>query len=275
MNCCGSLFVNLGGGGGSVADGVLQTPAALTNSLQIVKDNLGNNSAAQLSKLGFRVNDGTNDIIDFVSAQIRAYRTTEIGAGSLTNNGFVTFKGAGGNIVSFRDSNNVEVAYCPNNGGFFAQNFTAAGNGIFDGASLYRSIDTGSINIYNGGSAVAGIEIYGSANATTFLRNKILAKTDFIGLGAINNANYPAFAISNTPAAIAAKDSTNTNLIPFSAEDFTSDDLSSGSLTTAQPMRFGDKAVVTTGNDLNLDAQIAVEHNGQVYYIPCSTILLT
>lgn len=39
---CESLFVNLGGGGGSIANGILQTPLALSASLQIVQDNLGN-----------------------------------------------------------------------------------------------------------------------------------------------------------------------------------------------------------------------------------------
>jgi hypothetical protein len=81
-----------------------------------------------------------------------------------------------------------------------ATNFIASGVGLWDGSSLYRGIDTGSINIYNGGSATAGIEVYGSANATSFLRNKILAKTDFIALGAINDATAPA--IKRNSAAI-------------------------------------------------------------------------
>lgn len=115
---------------------------------------------------------------------------TSIGGG--TQNGALTVIGSGGNILSLRDSSNVQVANCLNNGGFNATYFAASGNGIFDGASLYRAIDTGSINIYNGGSAAAGIEIYGSANGTTFLRNKILAKTSFIGLGEINSASAPA-----------------------------------------------------------------------------------
>jgi len=254
MSCCGSLFVNLGGGGGgTIADGVLQTPTALTNTLQIVKDNLGNNSAAQLSKLGFRVNDGTNDIIDFVSAQIRAYRTTEIGAGSLTNNGFVTFKGAGGNIVSFRSSANVEVVAVNNGGDIFS-------SGLFSG-SLFQHPSRGSIRWYSGD----GVMTLMNSSENGFTR---------INYGGLTT-NFPAFETTNTPAAIAAKDATGTNLIPFSAEDFTSGNLSSGTLTTARPMQFGDKGNVTTGNDLGLNAQIAVEHNGNVYYIPCSTILLT
>jgi hypothetical protein len=65
------------------------------------------------------------------------------------------------------------------------------------------------------------------------------------------------------------------NLGSVTAQKYTSDNLSTGTLTTARPMQFGDKGTVTTGNDLGLDAQIAVEHNGQVYYIPCSTVLLT
>jgi hypothetical protein len=65
------------------------------------------------------------------------------------------------------------------------------------------------------------------------------------------------------------------NLGSVTSQKYTSANLSTGTLTTARPMQFGDKGTVTTGNDLGLDAQIAVEHNGQVYYIPCSTVLLT
>jgi hypothetical protein len=81
-----------------------------------------------------------------------------------------------------------------------ATNFIASGVGIWDGSNLYRAVDTEGIGIFNGGSATAGITIYGSANGTSFLRNKILAKTDFIALGAINDATAPA--IKRNSAAI-------------------------------------------------------------------------
>jgi hypothetical protein len=261
MRCCGSLFVNLGGGGGgTIADGVLQTPTALTNSLQIVKDNLGNNSAAQLSKLGFRVNDGTNDIIDFVSSQIRAYRTTEIGPGSLTNNGFLTVKGAGGNIASFRDSANVERASISDAGNLSIGSVISSGNAEFT-ASGYFGFNNRCL--FRSGSD--GVLLATNYSSNGFTRLQFGSTT----------TDFPAIEATNTPAALAAKDATGANLIPFSAEDFTSANLSSGTLNTARPMQFGDKGTVSTGNDLGLNAQIAVEHNGNVYYIPCSTSLIS
>jgi hypothetical protein len=261
MSCCGSLFVNLGGGGGgTIADGVLQTPTALTNSLQIVKDNLGNNSAAQLSKLGFRVNDGTNDIIDFLSAQIRAYRTIEIGQGSLTNNGFLTVKGAGSNIASFRDSSNVEVAFITNSGQITTP----------DARISYLQLNGGTFYI-NGRGYINfpsdGITLFSNDALNGYTRQQFGGST----------SSFPAFSFTNTLPTIAAKDATGTNLIPFSAEHFTSENLSSGTLTTARSMQFGDKGTISDVglSALGLTAQIAVEHNGSVYYIPCSTSLIS
>jgi hypothetical protein len=105
-------------------------------------------------------------------------------------------------------------------GQVYATNLVASGAGIFDGASLYRAVDTGSINIYNGGSATAGIEVYGSANATSFLRNKILAKTDFIALGAINDATAPA--IKRNGAAIDFRLADDTGFCNVQASQFIS-----------------------------------------------------
>jgi hypothetical protein len=241
MSCCGSLFVNLGGGGGgTVNTGVLQTPTALSATLQVVEDQNGTDSVLSLSNKFAKINAdslgfgnggviigglngnlggiwGASLIPDASNYSFLAGTTTylnctseialektgtrfatfnqnafDFGGSPITNNGVLTVKGNGGNIASFRDSTNVEKASIDNSGQVSATNIIASNAGIFDGSSLYRAIDTGSINIYNGGSATAGIEIYGSTNATTFLRNKILAKTSFIGLGEINSATAPA-----------------------------------------------------------------------------------
>ena len=53
---CGELFVNLGGGGSyTPPNGMLQTASALSNTPQVVKDNLGNSSSLSLATQG-----GTN-----------------------------------------------------------------------------------------------------------------------------------------------------------------------------------------------------------------------
>ena len=212
---CKQLFVNLGGGGGgSVNTGVLQIAGgvALDSTLRFVEDQNGTDSILKLSTTQAELSSSTNKILTLsggsapyiswgsdnqyiqgflsspsVGIQIGVNSGAKVlnlkdadgaawGGGSITQNGAFTIKGAGGNIISFRNTANVEVGYIDNNG-------------------------------------------------------------------------------------------------RFKGSDFLSDDLSAGSLTTAKAMKFGDKATVTDAGltALGLDAQIAIEHNGQVYYVPVST----
>ena len=215
---CKQLFVNLGGsgGGGSVNTGVLQIAGgvALDSTLRVVEDQNGTDSILKLSTTTLGIgNNITSDgsIISFLAANTGisfygtgvffrsslAQITYDCGAGtgpalhrfingsafidpgngaSITTNGVLTIKSNGSNIISARNSSNVEVAYVDNNG-----------------------------------------RVKGS--------------------------------------------------------DLLSNDLTSGSLTTAKPIKFGDKATITDAGltALGLDAQIAIEHNGQVYYVPVST----
>jgi hypothetical protein len=167
MSCCGSLFVNLGGGGGgTVNTGVLQIVGGvpLDSTLRFVEDQAGTDSTLQLSTtsakiLGNVLGSGTGGgvIMGAFNATIGAIwgnvtpssanfalamdanftyvnansgisfnlagaggkldvssSGTSIGGG--TNNGALTVKGASGNIVSFRDSSNVEVGNIANSG---------------------------------------------------------------------------------------------------------------------------------------------------------------
>lgn len=171
---CKSLFVNLGGGGGgSIADGVLQTPLALSASLQIVKDNLGNVSPFSLSQnyaafagnvLGgtFSHNvsiGGYNSTLTgiWVSPTPSAsnfaiigdanftylnagsgigFFLSGVGKGTLNSNGWefnggsqngaVSIKGLGGNILSLRNSGDTEKGYFSNAGQMHADNFLSA-----------------------------------------------------------------------------------------------------------------------------------------------------
>jgi hypothetical protein len=254
MSCCGSLFVNLGGGGGgTVADGVLQTPTALTNSLQIVKDNLGNNSAAQLSKLGFRVNDGTNDIIDFLSAQIRAYRTTEIGPGSLTNNGFLTVKGAGSNILSLRDSSDVERGSFNNSGVFTAISFIATGD-INAGQSNYLGF-TGRTVLNSPSNGV----LMATNNAVTDFTRLVLGTNDTSGASIVKNGT-----------ALQIKDGSAANFTTIEPLEILTQSPAGG---TARKTKFGDKIAVTDGvlTVLGINTQWQVEINGTNFYFLGST----
>jgi len=235
---CNDLIFFGGGGGGSVNTGVLQIAGGvpLDSTLRFVEDQNGTDSAMQLS----------TDSVTF-------------GIGTITANGVLTVKGAGGNIQSWRNSSNVEKVSINNNG-------------------ITQWINNDTITLFPGGGGnipYIGTESNNSFGIITNNAYQLFINTS----GALQfkgqTSDFAALFQTNTPATLSAKDATGANLIPFSAEDFTSADLSIGTLTTARPMKFGDKATVTTGNDLNLDAQIAIEHNGQVYYIPCSTVLLT
>jgi hypothetical protein len=183
-----------------------------------------------------------------------------VGSGTITQNGVLTVKGAGGNIASFRDSTNVQQASISNAGLLTIGTLIASGNAEFSASGYFGFSNR---CLFRSGSD-------GVLLATNYSSNGF----DRLQFGS-TTTDFPAIVATNTTPSLAAKDATGTNLIPFSAEDFTSKDLSTGTLTTARPMQFGDKDTVTTGNDLGLDAQIAVEHNGNVYYIPCSTVLLT
>jgi hypothetical protein len=295
MSCCGSLFVNLGGGGGgTVNTGVLQIAGgvALDSTIRFVEDQNGTDSTLRLNTSQVQIvgnsdgslpsifrmipattiptygafftanydnnqwltiGKGTSEYLKFGDDKIFTEKTLAIGAGTITTNGVLTVKGAGANIASFRDSTNVEISSLTNSGIFKASNFQIPNGGYYGvGGGSYLGFNTDGLAVlsaWNGG-------------------------WDRLQFGG-TTTSYPAIAATNTPATLAAKDATGTNLIPFSAEDFKSANLSAGTLNTARPMQFGDKGTVTTGNDLGLDAQIAVEHNGAVYYIPCSTVLLT
>jgi hypothetical protein len=186
----------------------------------------------------------------------------QIGTGTITQNGALTVKGAGANISSFRDNSNVEQAYITNAGTIIT---------LAEVRADYIQLN-GTVGVYfngEGSFAAPSDGIFKMANNAdnNFTRLQLGGTT----------TDYPAIASSNTPAALAAKDATGTNLISFSAEDFTSANLSTGTLITARPMQFGDKGSITDAGltALGLTAQIAVEHNGNVYYIPCSTSLIS
>jgi len=289
MSCCGSLFVNLGGGGGgTVNTGVLQIAGGvpLDSTLRFVEDQNGTDSILKLSTTEadfgntiVNLRGIKNTAVDFlylrndfgIYGQNNAGSVTFMdiyndraifGSGTHTQNGYLSVKGNGGNIASFRDSTNVEKLAVSNAGVLTTISVITTGD-IIAGASAYIGFTGKSIF----SSPSDGIFTLNNNAASSFTR------LNFGGL----TTNFPAIASTNTPAALAAKDATGANLIPFSAEDFTSGNLSSGTLTTARPMQFGDKGTITDAGlvALGLAAQIAVEHNGNVYYIPCSTSLIS
>jgi hypothetical protein len=293
---CKDLIFFGGGGGGSVNTGVLQIAGgvALDSTLRFVEDQNGTDSVLKLATNKASFDTGTTlfqmesgsynfgqnatPVFNFLTYNLAGYNEpyfdgqgfrfrsyTSIGftitdSTTVTSNGALTVKGLGGNIASFRDSSNVQQASISNAGLLTIGTLIASGNAEFSASGYFGFSNR---CLFRSGSD--GVLLATNYSSNGFTRLQFGSTT----------TDFPAIAATNTPPALAAKDATGANLIPFSAEDFTSANLSAGTLNTARPMQFGDKGTVTTGNDLGLDAQIAVEHNGQVYYIPCSTVLLT
>lgn len=194
---CGELFVNLGGGGSTPPDGMLQTAVAINGSLQVVKDNLGNSSTLNISTtLSQFISNGSNDILKLTDSSgiigIRNYITSgsvttiklgrltdttiaaylshnngngdftitqgynganiklivdtnslsvsntgvNIGSGTITNNGLLTIKGSGSNILSFRDSSNVEKASVSNTGAINSTSIDTTTQGTFQNRQI-------------------------------------------------------------------------------------------------------------------------------------------
>lgn len=219
---------------GSVSAGSLKTASAISATLQTVTDTAGNNSALQLS-----------------SAAVN------IGSGTITNNGTLTIKGTGGNIASFRTSSNVERIAIESDG-------TVRCSGNINGSIIYGTIlATGSGLSFIRSSTAGIIEVL----------DNTLINFNRINFGG-SSVSEPAIKKNGSGISIrTATDSANASL---TAKDYTSDNLSAGTLITARPVRFGDRATITEAGfiALGLNRQIAIEHNGVVYYIPVSTTLI-
>jgi len=136
---CGSVFSILGGGSAGslqIAGGV-----PLDATLRYVEDQAGTDSVLKLS---------TTNIA--------------IGTGTITQNGILTIKGDGGNIISFRNSSNAEVASISNTGqitgGIFSGTFfiVSAGNYIgWNGRTIMESDTAGIVNVSDFATGTIGM----------------------------------------------------------------------------------------------------------------------
>jgi hypothetical protein len=231
---------------GAGSAGSLKTASAISATLQTVTDTAGNNSALQLSSAAVGFAPGGSSV-----GSINASGFI-IGAGTITQDATVTFKSLGGNIASFRNTSNVRVGYIENNGlAVFASIVSQSGFSIGNGVNNIFSISDGVIRLTD--------------TATTNFTRLIFGSNDTNGVSLVKNTTTIRAMLGNGSA-----------LTAFEASQFTSSNLSAGTLTTARPMRFGDRATITEAGfiALGLNRQIAIEHNGVIYYIPVSTTLI-
>ena len=136
----GGLMFKVNGAGYTPPDGMLQTTAALSSSLQVVKDNLGNSSTLKLGTtstelssnltLNFGgysmlIQNGSDSRIDARSSTYfflmgggvtTLFQSGNISNGQYTANATLDIKGQGGNILTLRDSSGVEKVKIENTG---------------------------------------------------------------------------------------------------------------------------------------------------------------
>lgn len=205
-------------------------PAAAANGIKFPG---GGNVSASLQTLQ---DPGNNSLPIAVSNSAVTF-----GTGTITSNGVVTIKGAGANSLSVRNSSNIETNSISSAGIFFS-------NGI--------AWNSGGRILPNGDGVIV---LYNSA-ATSFNRMQ---------LGG-TSASEPA--ISKNGSGISITDATGSNTASLLAKDFTSSNLSAGALTTAAAFKVGSRAAISEAGltALGLTVQIAIEHNGTVYYVPVS-----
>lgn len=245
------IKLKTGSGSGSTSAGSLKTASAISATLQTVTDNAGNNSALQLSSaaIGFAPAGSSVGSIN-ASGLI-------IGSGTITQNGALTVKGLGGNIASFRNSSNVERVAIESDG-------TIRCVGNINAAILYGTLIAP-------GAGLSFIRC--NTPGIIELVDSTLLNFDRLNFGG-SSVNEPA--IKKNGSGISVRTATDSALASFSSKDYTSGNLSSGTLTTARPIKFGDRATITEAGfiALGLNRQIAIEHNSVIYYIPVSTTLI-
>jgi hypothetical protein len=235
--------------GSGVSAGSLKTASAISASLQTVTDTAGNNSALQISSaaVGFAPAGSS-------AGSINANGLI-VGSGTVTQNAALTVKGFGSNILSLRNSANVEVIQVNSTGALLVN-------------SSIQTLAT----IFAAALGPGGGNTFIFADSSNQIR---LGQTTF------NTLNFGSVAVGN-PALVVngsgldLKTGTGSALSAFSASQFTSSNLSAGTLTTARPVKFGDRATISEAAfiALGLSRQIAIEHNGVVYYIPCSLTVI-
>ena len=197
----GGLMFKVNAAGYTPPDGMLQTTAALSSSLQVVKDNLGNSSGlalatnyARFGVSGFWFITFNNSISHSAGNPLNInsdFGAITMGSGTITSNGLLTIKGAGSNILSLRDSSNVEkVSVTASGAGTFASSITSS-----SGISNFNQIQITGANIFFAAKSVIASPVDGNLS----LQNNAGNSFSLLQLGG-TTSSFPA--IKRNAAAI-------------------------------------------------------------------------
>lgn len=177
----GKITIGTGGNNSSYTDGVSFSPNSSNNYLSLF--NTSNGTTPLL--LGY---EAAGNVAFFRSQYFGIGSTTSgwafgLNLSTITQNGAVTIKGGGGNILSGRNSSNVETTYITNGGLLYTLNFEANNGGVYrwQGRSSLASSSDGTITLFNnalssftrlnfGGTAAsnAAIQVDGSTLTTQY-----------------------------------------------------------------------------------------------------------
>ena len=315
---CGELFVNLGGGGSTPPNGMLQTDAAINGSLQVVKDNLGNSSALNISTTTLSVTQASNSGIPIIKtsngsgfngdySQLRLYSANgglivmstsslafggsgayallswvvntsltlgdnivinasgvSLGGGTITQNGALTIKGAGSNILSLRDSSNVEKLSVDNSGNVSGNTINATDTALGLRVGSVTVIDRGSGVRINNASGTQNVGIYYNSGTLGLQLNGSTGLLQFQGA----TSSFPALKRSSAILQTKLADDS-----AFAVHEVLSILTQKPTNSNAQKIKFGDKSPITDGAlvVLGFDAQWEVEINGSSYWFAGKT----
>lgn len=251
-----------GGGNVSASLQTLQDPG--NNSLPIAVSTSqvsfgGATSAARVAVRG----DGTNSIVRFEdNAGLRILEINQAGFFNVSNaSSFVGWYAIDNNLAANKNGFGIGFTNVMQNGNSYyfttalSKNATSGTSTLIKtaetfaasaGSANYRHLDVG-YTINNSG-AQTGVATGIFLNATETALNGMTHNLIDLQVGSASR-----FKVSN-------------------GGSITSGNLSSGALTTAAAFRVGSRAAITEAGltALGLTVQIAIEHNGTVYYVPVS-----
>jgi hypothetical protein len=219
MSCCGSLFVNLGGGGGgTVNTGVLQIAGgvALDSTLRFVEDQNGTDSILQLSTGEFGINRTIALSAGATNVRLINETYTINNSGAQTGTATGIFLNATETALNGMAHNLMDLQVGGVSRFSVANNGTATSEGAMNATSFSIS-GGGSYSISIGGGN--GGRIYGATNGFTFT-NLNLTGALFLQLGGTTNA-FPAIKKNASSAAIDFRLADDTGFCNISAAALT------------------------------------------------------
>lgn len=257
----GSIWANGSGAGG----GLLGSKLQLQNGVLL---------SASLVSIADGANNPTKVKVSNLSTQLEGL--TFVGDGTITSNGVLTVKGAGGNIASFRNSSNTEVASVTSNGGCVFANSGSIGGTAISNQQIQSNLGPNKINFAAVSYSVSDIAgVYNNASVVFAVRSNnkgfIIPQMSTATFNGIAAKEEGLLAWDTTRSGVIMYDSFAATIYRYGKEILTGA-ISSG----AGQWQLGKVSSITDGSftALGLDFQLNVSVDGNEYFIPVSSTLI-